>query len=508
MADGDWYYRLDDKVHGPVSINFLATAYAQGKLRSQDCIRCGETDEWKPVNQFRKLVQAREKYRKLLEQKKAKKKKSESPDTGDETEQAVEAQADPTTPVDNPLQSDPWYQILTQLLTEAGLIPDPFDPEDRVWFMWVGRKLGPFSFFDLVKMGQEGTLKVTDWVSHTDSEDWTPLSPESEAQLEQDDVSDSDAIPMSDSNAFSLSESGELPPLDAGSGEPATAASGPAWQSEQGDEHAGSDSDSDMYGLLSEPEPPREQPPVVAPYQRKVKQAPLKLPDQVPSIALTEPESDSNEDDESNLASRAAAQLLINPTKKVEPQPPLGDGVARPGSPIMPGGEKKPLVDRIKEAGPWGWTQMAVGAIVLLYVLNFLISLMPSSDHDRYQEMMQIYAEVKAMNDGGPVKREQWKDFFDEKVPALQQILIPIALDAPEAGSGRFHLLEGGQQLLMDLEQRSVRSQEYKPWFMQELFKAATELGYDLPPDVPEGERPDPNAGYIPDPVEADADDS
>ena len=507
MADGDWYYRIDDEVRGPVSINFLCTAYAKGKLRSRDCIRFRETGEWKAANYFRQMVQARDKYRKLLEKQKSTKQKTGLPDIGDETDHAIEAPTDLKNPVDNPLQSDPWYQILTQLLTEAGLVPDPVDLEDRVWFMWVGRKLGPFSFLDLVKMGQEGTLKVTDWVSHADSEDWTPLSPEAEAQVENDELSDSDtAVSVSDSNMFALSDSGEMAPVEPRSNDPAperqAAVPGPddsAWMSGQSGGSQVSASDSDMYGLLSEPEPPRNQPPAVAPYQRKIKQAPLKLPDQIPSAALTQPMSADSDDDEVDQAAKAAAQLLISPTKKQEPATSLGVG-GGPGSPHLPGGEKKPLVDRIKEAGPRGWAQMAGGAIVLLYVLNFLASLLPASDHASYQEFLRVYAEAKTLRDAESTQGDEWKKFFYESIPQLQQVLIPMALDPPEADTGRFHLLEGGKQLLMDLEYRKVRTAEYKPWFMQELFKAATELGYDPPPDVPEGAPPVPGEGYGGDP--------
>ena len=150
---------------------------------------------------------------------------------------------------------------------------------------------------------------------------------------------------------------------------------------------------------------------------------------------------------------------------------------------------------------------MAGGAFVALYVLNFLISLIPASNRGTYQEMLLIYSEVKTMRAATSYSGKEWQKFFDKSIPHLQQILIPMALDPQEAGTGQFHLLEGGKQLLLDLEGRSVRTEEYQPWFMQELFKAATELGYDLPPDVPEGERPAANEGYAPDPVEVGSDD-
>lgn len=513
MADGEWYYQLDDKkVRGPVTMSFLQTAYAQGKLRSRHAIRFRESGDWVAANSFRQMVEARVKYQKLLEKQKSTTQKTGLPDLEGETDDAIEAPTEIKGAVNNELVSDPWYGILTRLFTAANLMPDPFDPDDRVWFMWVGRKLGPFSFCDLVKMGQEGTLKVTDWVSHADSEDWTPLSPESEAAAAEDQsagdaLADSHSeISVSDSNAaFGLSDSHIADALsDSDSSFPGLSDSdasipgvSDSWVAE-GDSGSGmaieGGSDSGTYGMPPEPEAPR---PGETPYRSRSKAAPPKIPDQLPSAVLAEAEPDDEEEDQSDATAIFAAQLLAGTVKPAAINAASGnvggDELSRSG-PVDVGGlpvaEQQPLVERIKEAGPRGWALMAAGAFIVLYMLSVLISMVPASSHARYQFFLDVYAEVQSMKERKSVPSDEWRKYFYATIPKLQQTLMPMIESPPEQGTGDYFLLEGGKQLLIDFENRRVRNTEYTPWFLQNLKKAADELGYTAPEGVPAGEPP------------------
>ena len=510
MAE-EWYYQLDDeKVRGPVTLNFLQTAYAQGKLRSRHQIRFRESGDWKAANSFRQMVEAREKYQKLLEKRKAKKQKTGLPDIEGETDDAIEAPTEVRSGGEaaNELEADPWYAILIQLFTEAKLMPDPFNPEDRVWFMWVGRKLGPFSFYDLVKMGQEGTLKVSDWVSHADSEDWTPLSPEAEAGVASDQ---SDAALSDSSQEFALSDSHVAMPL---SDSHIMTGGSDSWVSE-GDSRTGyavgdsgllepgsgssivaggsgvyeGGSDSGTYGV---PQAPMETSrPGSQPYRTKVKAAPPKLPDQVPSAVLAEADDDDDDDDDdgqdqASATALVAAQLLAGET----PKPPPGIGGDSDSSGRSAGGpaseERKPLIEQIKEAGPREWAKMGFLGLVGLFLLIKLIGMLPASDHARYQAFLDIYAEVQARKEEKHTG-SAWEKYAIETIPRLEEALLPLSDPPPEPGSGDELLLQGGRQFLMDFETRAVGQKDYKPWFLQTLNKAADELGYSPPEAVPVG---------------------
>lgn len=515
MAE-EWYYQLDDeKVRGPVTLNFLQTAYAQGKLRSRHKIRFRESGDWKAANSFRQMVEAREKYQKLLEKRKSKKKKTGLPDVEGETDDAIEAPTEVRSGAGHELESDPWYGILTQLFNEADLMPDPFEPEDRVWFMWVGRKLGPFSFYDLVKMGQEGTLKVTDWVSHADSEDWTPLSPEAEAGAEAATDDSSDALSDS-SETFSLSDSHTAMPLSDSDSQIVPALSD-SWVQE-GDSHSGlavgdsglldpdsgsnivagdsgvieGGSDSGTYGM------PQAPPPGSQPYRPKLKAAPPKLPDQVPTAALAEDEEEEEEEDQAQATAMVAAQLLAGTSPKADtgdsPEgaaPGMGDSPSgsTPTGPAGPPEEKKPLVERIKEAGPRGWATMGAGAIIGLYLLVKLVGMLPASNHSRYQEVLTIYGEIQTLREEDASNAE-WEAHVTSSGTRFQEAFMPLLMSPPEAGSGDYFLLEGGKKLIADINARAVKKEDYTPWFLQDLKKAAEELGYTPPEGVPEGSPP------------------
>lgn len=546
MADEEWYYQTDGEVHGPVTSSFLKTAYAKGKLRSRDSIRQGEEGEWKVVSTIPQMVKARDKYRKLLAERKSKTQKAGLPDPAtldadgaDQTEAASEPQApgEPQAPagtrraVDETLRTDPWYGILTQLLTDVGLMPDPFEPDDRVWFMWVGRKLGPFSFLDLVNMGREGTLKVTDWISHTDSEDWTPLSPEAEAQVDNADQSDpSTDTAMSESSTVAMSDSHVLEPLDSEATDPDSYDdASDSYDDDSADEYGYGPSDSDnavdsdsgvispedsglydsaLYeddsqepGTYGVPSAPGPRPPAPTPRPRKPKPMPLRLPDQIPEPALVEPVQPATQEDEaSNLAAKAAAQLLFSPQKK-QSGPDGEAGAVRGGGgggSFTPPDGKKPLADQIKdlgdqikESGPKGWAVLGVGALVLLYLLS---SLLPQSNHAAYQEFLQVYADLKEKKAAKPTRAEL-EEFFLEAIPRVEKTLTPILQSQPKEGTGAYHLRQGGTGLLIDLGDRSAGGPDYLPWFLQDLKKAADELGYSPPPDVPPGEKPTYNSG-------------
>lgn len=222
MSD-EWYYRIDDEVHGPVEFAELVKAYAVGTLEADQSIR-RTPGGWLPASSFRPLLEAKEAYldqqraewnaRKLeavgaggnptaatspsdlrdddsselspISNAPASKTPDVSPRAPASMEDTVNMQvSDEDTiinaPVDQDLAAHPWYQFLMTRMAACQLCLPGWDPSLHTWFILCnGKQTGPFSLMQLVGLARDGELRATDWIGCAEAGRWGPLDPSSE----------------------------------------------------------------------------------------------------------------------------------------------------------------------------------------------------------------------------------------------------------------------------------------------------------------------------------------